>query len=389
MNQWYCVEFYIKTDPDLATLSVWVDGQLILSQTGLNIGGTVDSVRTGTSLRKRHHDTSLDVYSDNIVISNNYIGPESTQAEYTLTVNTVGSGTVTKNPNQATYTEGTDVTLTLFPADGWTFAGWSGDLTGSNNPETITMDSDKTVTATFTQKEYTLTVTVDPLSAGTVSANIPGPYHYGDVVTLTPTANPGYTFSGWSGDGVNGAGNTRIVTITGNMAVTATFDAESSEIIVDNVNAVYAGAWSSSTSMPGYYGTNYQYKYSGTGTNTATWSFNVPTTGAWEVFAMWTSYSNRATNAPYTINHAGGSTVVRVNQEINNGQWVSLGVFNFNAGAASIVLSDDANEIVIADAIKLIPTTAPAEILVDDTDCCIRWNVAFFHKHAWILRCRL
>ena len=69
---------------------------------------------------------------------------------------------------------------------------------------------------------------------------------------------------------------------------------------------------------------------------------------------MWTSYSNRATNAPYTINHAGGSTVVRVNQEVNNGQWVSLGVFNFNAGTASIVLSTDANEIVIADAIKLV-----------------------------------
>ena len=33
MNQWYCVEFYIKTDPDLAILTVWVNGQLILNQT--------------------------------------------------------------------------------------------------------------------------------------------------------------------------------------------------------------------------------------------------------------------------------------------------------------------------------------------------------------------
>jgi hypothetical protein len=80
MDQWYCVEFYIKTDPDLAdqaTLSVWVDGQLILTQTGLNIGGTVNSVRTELVFVSGITHT-LDVYSDNIVISNNYIGPEST-----------------------------------------------------------------------------------------------------------------------------------------------------------------------------------------------------------------------------------------------------------------------------------------------------------------------
>jgi hypothetical protein len=43
------------------------------------------------------------------------------------------------------------------------------------------------------------------------------------VVTLTPTANAGYKFSSWSGAGANGAGNTRVVTVTDNMAVTATF----------------------------------------------------------------------------------------------------------------------------------------------------------------------
>jgi uncharacterized repeat protein (TIGR02543 family) len=74
------------------------------------------------------------------------------QDQYTLTVNVVGSGSVSKNPNQATYTYGTNVQLTATADPGWTFsASWSGDLTGSTNPDTIIMDDDKTVTATFSQ----------------------------------------------------------------------------------------------------------------------------------------------------------------------------------------------------------------------------------------------
>jgi uncharacterized repeat protein (TIGR02543 family) len=97
-------------------------------------------------------------------------GPESAFAsddfkfltldEYTLTVNVVGNGTVTKNPDQTTYHYNDVVQLTATPDAGWTFDGWSGDLTGTDNPKSITMDGNKSVTATFTQDEYTLTVNV-------------------------------------------------------------------------------------------------------------------------------------------------------------------------------------------------------------------------------------
>ena len=72
-----------------------------------------------------------------------------TQNEYTLTVSTVGSGSVAKNPDQSTYHYGDVVTLTATPATGWSFSGWSGGLTGSANPATITIDGNKVVTATF------------------------------------------------------------------------------------------------------------------------------------------------------------------------------------------------------------------------------------------------
>jgi uncharacterized repeat protein (TIGR02543 family) len=153
-----------------------------------------------------------------------------TQNQYTLTVNTSGQGSVAKAPNQATYASGSSVQLTATPAAGYVFSGWSGDLSGSANPATVTMNANKAVTATFTQSTYTLTVTVSPTAGGTVTRNNNGPYHLNDVVVLTEAPSAGYTFSSWSGDGT-GSGTTRTVTITGNMAATATFTQNQYQVV--------------------------------------------------------------------------------------------------------------------------------------------------------------
>ncbi|CAN5220832.1 hypothetical protein BH09BAC2_BH09BAC2_10300 [soil metagenome] len=70
---------------------------------------------------------------------------------YTLTVtsNPLAGGTVTKNPNQPTYSAGQTVQLTAVPNSGYTFTGWSGDASGSVNPLTITMNGNKNITANF------------------------------------------------------------------------------------------------------------------------------------------------------------------------------------------------------------------------------------------------
>jgi YD repeat-containing protein len=68
--------------------------------------------------------------------------------KYTLSINVVGNGTVTKNPDQPIYSLGTNVTLTAVNG-AETFSEWSGDLTGNTNPTTIVMDGNKSVTATF------------------------------------------------------------------------------------------------------------------------------------------------------------------------------------------------------------------------------------------------
>jgi uncharacterized repeat protein (TIGR02543 family) len=72
-----------------------------------------------------------------------------TATGYTLTINIIGNGQVSRIPSQTTYAPSTIVQLTAIPDNGYRFVGWSGALVSSNNPESITMDSDKTVTATF------------------------------------------------------------------------------------------------------------------------------------------------------------------------------------------------------------------------------------------------
>jgi uncharacterized repeat protein (TIGR02543 family) len=143
-------------------------------------------------------------------------------AEYTLTVNAVGSGNVTVDPPNGPYLAGTQVTLTANPAPSWVFSGWSGDATGSTNPVTITMDGDKEVTATFALPDYTLTV--NTVGSGSVALSPPGgQYEDGTLVTLTATPDPGWAFSGWSGDILSGMNNPATIRMDNNYTVVATF----------------------------------------------------------------------------------------------------------------------------------------------------------------------
>ncbi len=141
---------------------------------------------------------------------------------YTLNVTAV-NGTVEKNPSQATYLAGTNVQLTATPNSGYSFTGWSGDATGSENPLLVQMNSNKNITAIFTLTPtitYTLNVTA---VNGTIVKNPNQPnYNQGTTVQLTATPNNGYIFSGWSGD-ASGTNNPLTVTMNSNKNITANF----------------------------------------------------------------------------------------------------------------------------------------------------------------------
>jgi hypothetical protein len=68
---------------------------------------------------------------------------------YTLTVNTIGQGSVLLEPDQEEYLHSSTVTLTAVEQPGWKFSGWGGDLNGNSNPDNLMMTGDFSVEATF------------------------------------------------------------------------------------------------------------------------------------------------------------------------------------------------------------------------------------------------
>ena len=116
------------------------------------------------------------------------------------------------------------VNLEAVPASGYSFANWSGDLSGSDNPTTIMMDSDKEVTANFTQITYTLTIDARPTGGMVTLEPSPpaGGYVVGTEVTLTAAASEGYKFDHWSGSLVSSE-KTITITMDSDKEITASF----------------------------------------------------------------------------------------------------------------------------------------------------------------------
>jgi len=83
------------------------------------------------------------------------IGADEVAGDVLISLNvtiepSTGACTVTLDPTGGMYPLGTEVSITVDGEEGFIFDNWSGDLSGNDNPATITMDSPKYVTAHFT-----------------------------------------------------------------------------------------------------------------------------------------------------------------------------------------------------------------------------------------------
>ncbi|MDR2805368.1 MAG: T9SS type A sorting domain-containing protein, partial [Dysgonamonadaceae bacterium] len=112
-------------------------------ETGLTL-----NLRKGTNKIKMISLTSVGGPNlDKITIA----GGEPGNPEYELAVNIQGKGTVLRDPDAPFYEAGTVVTLTAVPNETFQalFVGWSGDASGNSLTTQVTMNSKKTITATF------------------------------------------------------------------------------------------------------------------------------------------------------------------------------------------------------------------------------------------------
>ncbi len=149
------------------------------------------------------------------------VGESIPGTTYSLTTSVVGQGTI--SPLGGDYDENTTLTLTATPVEGWEFVEWSGDISGTSNPTSITMDSDKSIAATFVQEPPTHAIDVTVSGKGTVVRN-PDQVGYieGDVVSLSASPAAGNIFNGWTGD-ISSNDNPLSVTVTKDISLTANF----------------------------------------------------------------------------------------------------------------------------------------------------------------------
>ena len=115
-----------------------------------------------------------------------------------------------------TYLLGDTVTLTATPNVGYQFVTWGDGNT--DNPRTLVVTQDTTLTALFEALTYNVTVTCDPIHGSVIGS---GTYNHGDVATLTATPSEGYQFVTW-GDG--NTDNPRTLVVTQDTTLTALFE---------------------------------------------------------------------------------------------------------------------------------------------------------------------
>jgi alpha-tubulin suppressor-like RCC1 family protein len=177
-------------------------------------------------------------------------GPKTCEARFRpfeLNVSVTGNGTVTSSPagidcgDQCAFAPRAGaVTLRALPALGWQLAEWGGDCTGTDVQTTLTMDADKSCTATFARIPGLFFLTTVVEGQGSVTSEPPGIscppacvrlFPAGTVVGLTAHAASSFALSGWFDDCAAGAESTNQIIMNGDKQCRVRF-AGAPEIVV-------------------------------------------------------------------------------------------------------------------------------------------------------------
>ena len=123
---------------------------------------------------------------------------------FTLTIGVEGKGNTSLPAGPNVVAANTAVVMVATPAEGWRFAGWDGDATGSNPTLYVLVNRDQEVIAVFEPVgTVSLQMQVIPNGAGSITVNPLGdpPYTYmpGTELTVEAMANPSWVFSRYDG----------------------------------------------------------------------------------------------------------------------------------------------------------------------------------------------
>ncbi len=126
-------------------------------------------------------------------------------------------------------------------------------------------------------------------------------------------------------------------------------------IVVDDTKAKVAGAWFPSALPVGIHEGYRHDDGARNGQAAAAFTATLPEAGKYEVQVAWTQNGNRATNVPVRIDHAGGSSEVRLNQREHPAfekQFGSVGTYHFDGTGTVTITNAGTDGHVIIDAVR-------------------------------------
>jgi uncharacterized repeat protein (TIGR02543 family) len=179
----------------------------------------------------------------------------------TINISPANSGTVTKNPDKASYCYNEQVTLTANPNSGYNFSSWSGADSSSGTTAQVTMSSNKTVTATFIQTpvvNYTLSLAKTGNGSVKVNSTAPpalpwsGQFTSGVNVQIEAVADSGWSFANWTGD-QTGSTNPITIAMSGNKNITANFTQNSGFSLTINISPPSSGTVTKNPDKASYF----------------------------------------------------------------------------------------------------------------------------------------
>jgi uncharacterized lipoprotein YddW (UPF0748 family) len=137
------------------------------------------------------------------------------------------------------------------------------------------------------------------------------------------------------------------------------------DVIVDNTQATFTGAWTTAASSTDRFGNDYRFcsQKATAPLHEALFTAVIPESGTYDLYEMHPAGTNRGTNVRHTITHDGGSVVQLVNQQATGGVWNKIGRFTFTGGQSYTVKIDSnftinaapAGSVAMADAIRCYP----------------------------------
>ncbi|MFI4859440.1 MAG: FAD-dependent oxidoreductase [Phycisphaerales bacterium JB063] len=127
---------------------------------------------------------------------------------------------------------------------------------------------------------------------------------------------------------------------------------------MDDSEAELIGPWLTSRVVGSAVGGSYRHDDNANkGEAGARFTIDVPEPGRYEVRLAYTPHANRATEVPVEVEHARGNRRLRVNQRLAppiDGQFISLGVYDFDASATVTVTNRGTRGYVTVDAVLLV-----------------------------------